>query len=71
MRIYHGEEQVAEHRRIWDKQKVCFEPVHYLALLERKAGALDFALPLENWELPESFILLRRRLEAEHGSSGT
>ena len=71
VRIYHGEEEVAEHRRIWDKQKVCFEPVHYLALLERKAGALDFALPLANWELPESFALLRRRLEADHGGSGT
>ena len=71
VRIYHGEEEIAEHQRIWDKQKISFEPVHYLALLERKAGALDFALPLANWELPESFALLRRRLEADHDSSGT
>jgi len=71
VRIHHGGELVADHRRIWDKHQVRFEPVHYLALLERKAGALDFALPLEGWELPECFALLRRRLEADHGSEGT
>ena len=37
----------------------------YLALLERKPGALDFARPLEQWELPPCFDLLRRRLESE------
>jgi len=71
VRIYCGEEEVADHRRIWEKQQVCFEPLHYLALLERKAGALDFARPLEGWDLPECFAVLRRRLEAEHGSEGT
>lgn len=71
VRIYHGDEEVADHRRIWDKEQVRFEPVHYLALLERKAGALDFARPLENWDLPEGFGVLRRRLEADHDSEGT
>ncbi len=45
--------------------------MHYLALLERKPGALDFARPLEGWELPECLRVLRRRLEADHGSEGT
>jgi len=71
VRVYRQDERIAEHRRIWEKEKVSFEPVHYLALLERKPGALDFARPLEGWELPESFGLLRRRLEADHGSAGT
>lgn len=71
VRVYRQDEAIAEHRRIWEKEQVCFEPVHYLALLERKPGALDFARPLEGWELPETFGLLRRRLEAEHGSAGT
>ena len=26
---------------------------------------------MENWQLPEGFALLRRRLEAEHGGPGT
>ena len=29
-----------------------FDPIHYLALLERKPGGFDFARPLEEWELP-------------------
>ncbi len=70
VRIYLGNEEVADHRRIWDREQVRFDPLHYLALLERKAGALDFARPLENWELPERFVVLRRRLEADHGSEG-
>jgi hypothetical protein len=50
---------------------VVFEPRHYLALLERKPGALDFARPLEKLRLPECFSLLRRKLEGEQGRKGT
>ena len=64
-------EVVATHRRIWNKQKVSFDPVHYLALLERKPGALDHARPLEGWNLPECFSVLRRRLEAKLEGEGT
>ena len=62
--------EVARHRRIWDKEQVCFEPLHYLALLERKPGAIDYALPLESWDLPECFHDLRRRLEAQYRGDG-
>jgi len=50
---------------------VFFEPVHYLALLERKPGGFDHAKPLEQWTLPDCFALLRRRMEAEDPKSGT
>jgi len=56
---------VASHRRCWKKHGTVFDPVHYLALLERKPGALDFARPMEQWELPSCFDLLRRRLESD------
>jgi hypothetical protein len=56
---------VARHRRCWEKERVIFDPLHYLALLERKPGALDHARPLEGWDLPPCFALLRRRLEAQ------
>jgi transposase len=62
---------VARHRRLWDKEQVSFDPVHYLALLERKPGALDFARPLQGWELPDCFAVLRRRLEGELAGRGT
>jgi hypothetical protein len=61
---------VAKHPRDWSKEQVHYDPIHYLALLERKPGALDFAKPLENWGLPECFDLLRRRMEADGGSHG-
>jgi len=65
-------EVVATHPRLWEKEQVRFEPLHYLALLERKPGALDHARPLEGWPLPECFALLRRRLEFElEGGQGT
>jgi len=62
---------VARHPRCWDREQFLFEPVHYLALLERKPGGFDHARPLENWQLPECFALLRRRQEAEFGGAGT
>jgi len=56
---------IAEHGRCWEKQRQIFEPTHYLGLLERKPGSLDWALPLAQWNLPEGFAVLRRRLEGE------
>ena len=71
VRIAVGDRVVAVHRRSWGREGVFYDPVHYLALLERKPGALDFAAPLEGWELPVCFGVLRRRLEAEFGGPGT
>lgn len=71
VRLVCEDELVACHERSWKKEQVSFDPVHYLALLERKPGALDHARPLEDWDLPECFALLRRRLEAEFEGRGT
>jgi transposase len=64
VRIVFEDRLVARHLRCWDRERCCFDPVHYLALLERKPGGLDFARPLVAWDLPECFAVLRRRLEA-------
>lgn len=61
---------VARHRRHWGAEHVTFDPLHYLALLERKPGAFDYARPLEHWHLPDDFASLRRRFEATWGESG-
>jgi hypothetical protein len=71
VRILCGPETVARHSRCWGKAQTFFEPIHYLALLERKPGALDVARPLQNWMLPECLHTLRRRLETEFESGGT
>jgi hypothetical protein len=70
VRILFGDGVIATHRRLWGNQQVQFDPVHYLALPERKPGALDFARPMENWQLPECFGILRRRLEHELAGLG-
>lgn len=71
VRLLFAEEQVACHPRSWDKQQFCYEPLHYLALLERKPGGFDHARPFEHWELPVSFGILRRRFEADLEGLGT
>jgi transposase len=71
VRLSHLGQEIARHKRIWDKEQVCFDPLHYLALLERKPGALDYARPLEQWKLSECFGVLRRRLENERKGEGT
>ena len=62
--IYHAGSPIARHARCWDRERQVFDPIHYLALLERKPGSLDHARPLAGWDLPGEFALRRRRLEA-------
>ncbi|MGO8871855.1 MAG: IS21 family transposase [Acidimicrobiales bacterium] len=69
--ITSGTTVIARHPRHWGKEHTTFDPIHYLALLERKPGAIDFARPLESWQLPGRFAVLRRRLEADLGHRGT
>ena len=65
-----GTAVIAHHRRSYEREDVLLAPLHYLALLERKTGALDQAAPLAGWELPEAFLVLRRLLEARLGKAG-
>jgi transposase len=71
VKICRRDEVIAEDPRVWEKEQVAFDPVHYLQLLERKPGALDHARPLEGWELPECFTHLREKLEVEAQARGT
>jgi hypothetical protein len=65
-----GAEVIARHPRSYAREDFVFDPLHYLALLERKTGALDQAAPLQGWDLPEAFATLRRLLEARMGKPG-
>lgn len=71
VRLIFEDQLIARHARCWGKQQCFFDPVHYLALLERKPGGFDYARPLEDWELPVCFGILRRRLEAALAGQGT
>jgi transposase len=70
VRLIVNDRIVARHPRDWARENVHYNPLHYLALLERKPGSLNFARPLEDWNLPECFGVLRRRLEGERQSEG-
>src|SRR5271155_4905262 len=65
-----GAEEIARHPRSYEREDFVFNPLHYLALLERKIGALDQAAPLAGGALPEEFAPLRRLLEARMGKPG-
>ena len=62
--------EIARHPRSYAHDDFVFEPRHYLALLERKPGALDQAAPLQGWTMPQSLAHLRRLLEARMGNRG-
>ena len=65
-----GSEVIAQHKRSYERDDFVYDPIHYLPLLEQKAGALDQAAPLQGWDLPEEFATLRRLLESRMGRSG-
>jgi hypothetical protein len=65
-----GAETIARHERSYDRGEMIFDPLHYLALLEKKIAALDQAAPLSGWQLPEAFNRLRRLLERRMGKQG-
>ena len=65
-----GTEIIARHVRSYEREDFVFDPLHYLALIERKINALDQAAPLADWVLPDEFATLRRLLEARMGKPG-
>lgn len=70
VRLIDGDRLIARHRRCWKREQDLFDPVHYLALLEKKPGGFDHARPLEQWHLSDCFQTLRRLLETEPGGLG-
>jgi transposase len=68
--LCHKQNVVAEHKRSWGKEGVFFNYIHYLPLLQRKPGSLDYARPLVDLNLPKCFDTLRRRLVVEEEKEG-
>jgi len=58
---------VATHARSLEKHTMVLDPMHYLATLERKPGALDHAPVFRDWKLPACFAEFRAALEEHHG----
>jgi transposase len=61
---------IATHVRSLEKQTMVLDPLHYLATLGRKPGALDHAPVFRDWKLPACFAAFRAVLEEHHGALG-
>ena len=55
--ILAGSEEIARHPRSYERGAFVFDPLHYLALIEQKPGALDQAAPLQDGSCPVSSII--------------
>lgn len=58
---------IGSHRRHLGRDKVIYDPWHYLAVLEKKPGALRDGAPFKQWALPEAMVKVRRILENRTG----
>jgi hypothetical protein len=61
---------IASHVRSYGTADFIYNPLHYLALLERKTKALDQAAPLDDWNLSACIHKLRHLLEQRLGGPG-
>jgi transposase len=59
---------IATHERSLKRGTLVLEPIHYLATLEHKPGALDHTPVYRDWKLPACFAAFRTALEALHGA---
>ncbi len=55
-------EVVGEHPREFGRDRTVYDPWHYLAVLERKPGALRNGAPFRQWDLPEPIQEVRQAL---------
>lgn len=65
---YKGE-VIAEHDRLFGRDKEHLYPYHYLSLLQRKARAYDQAKVIQDWKLPAIYEKYHRQLQAHRQSN--
>lgn len=70
--IYHQRRCIAEHERVFGKNKWQLDPHHYLELLSRKPGAFDSARPIRQWRgsWPASYERLLNTFRHKNGPGG-
>ena len=66
--IVSGGHVIATHTRCLQPDTMVLDPLHYLATLDRKPGALDHAPVYREWKLPGCFAAFRAELEEYHGA---
>lgn len=53
---------IADHPRLFGRNKIQYDPWHYLGLLERKPGALRNGAPFQAWALPAAVMRVQELL---------
>src|SRR5271157_5875072 len=66
--IVAGGQVIATHPRCLERHTMVLDPIHYLATLGRKPGALDHSPVYRDWKLPACFADFRAELRALHGT---
>ena len=54
---------VGEHRRVFGRAQMVFDPWHYVPVLARKPGAWRNGAPFKDWLLPGALERVRRKLD--------
>jgi hypothetical protein len=67
IRFYADGRLIAEHTRVFGRDKTLCDPLHYLPVLERKPGALRNGRPFREWRLAPGLQSLREALEGVKG----
>jgi len=68
--IVKGADVIATHKRSYEHGDICYNFLHYLPLLERKANALDQAAPLKDLVLPPVFKRFKNSLVSRDKTDG-
>ena len=63
--IYNDQLEVAHHARLFDRDQVSYDWMHYVSLIERKPGALRNGAPFK--DMPEPLLRLQARLLKQVG----
>ena len=58
-----GEEVVADHPRHFQRDRIVYDPWHYLPVLMKKPGALRNGAPFKDWDLPAALTQVRAKLK--------
>ena len=57
-----GDEVVADHPRHFQRDRIIYDPWHYLPVLTKKPGALRNGAPFKDWDLPAALTQVRAKL---------
>lgn len=67
VRFYAAGRLIAEHKRVFGRDRTLCDPLHYLPVPERKPGALRNGRPFREWALAPGLQRLREALEKVKG----